>query len=631
MTTPKLTHAFGAVLLFAGLTTVQHVCASPQARLAATSSTSESLGQLNLAQKRSFITQRALSTTPLTLNNEDLPSLDTQSRSLITNLEVLACSQNRVRSILLFERDGVEVWRALKKGHTDVGWVGVFNRSKGIQGVTLTPTLLGLGGGPAVAVLDVWNEQSLLLSEAQSKLVQIPPHDCLFLSFKASPRAKRPNIIYILADDLGYGDLGCYGQQQIKTPNLDRLAAQGMRFTQHYAGSTVCAPSRCVLMTGRHVGHAQVRGNREVKLMGQWPMAMDTRTMAHLMKAAGYQTALIGKWGLGGPGSASHPNRMGFDHFFGYLCQRHAHNYYPEFLIRNHQRVPLDNEIQDRFKRRGDGAGVAARKKVYALDKLMEEALTWISGHKAAPFFLCLTITIPHANNEAGNQGMEIPDLGIYANKQWPAAQKGTAAMITRLDSDVKRLTRTLNQAGLAENTLILFSSDNGPHREGGNDPGFFASSGPLRGIKRDLYEGGIRVPLIAYWPGTIESGQVSHHISGFQDMLPTFTDLAGMPTPGGLDGISLAPTLLGLEGQQQHDYLYWEFYSHGGKQAVRMGDWKGVRLRVSQDRNGPIELYNLRADIGETQNVAGAHPAVVKRIRQIMKEAHQPSENFRF
>jgi len=586
--------------------------------------------QLSEAQKRTFITLRAMAASPLMMGG-DLPTLDAYSLSLITNEHMLACNQNGVMGELLYERDGVEVWRAMHKDQAEAGWVGVFNRSEEVQGLTVTPEMLGLNPGPSVHVEDVWNDRSFLLNEAQSQLVQLEAHDVLFLSFQPAPLAKRPNIVYILADDLGYGDLGCYGQQEIQTPHLDQLAREGIRFTQHYAGSTVCAPSRCVLMTGRHVGHAQVRGNREVKLMGQWPMAPNTRTVAHLMKSAGYQTALIGKWGLGGPGTASHPNRMGFDHFFGYLCQRHAHNYFPEFLYCNHERIPLDNELQTAFARRGDGAGVAAKKNEYAHDRLIKEALTWIRQNKTSPFFLCLTVTIPHANNEAGNQGMETPSLGIYKDKEWPAPQKGTAAMVSRLDGDVKRLTNTLKTLGLEQNTLVLFSSDNGPHREGGNDPEFFRSSGPLRGYKRDLYDGGIRVPLIAYWPGTIQPGQVSDHISGFQDMLPTFADLVGMPTPEGLDGMSMAPTLLGVGEQAQHDYLYWEFHSQGGKQAVRHQHWKGIRLGVSQDRQAPLALYDLRTDVGERRNVADQYPEIVTHIERIMQDAHEPSRHFEF
>ena len=274
---------------------------------------------------------------------------------------------------------------------------------------------------------------------------------------------------------------------------------------------------------------------------------------------------------------------------------------------------------------------MAAKKKEYAHDQLIKEALAWIRKNKTSPFFLCLTVTVPHANNEAGDQGMETPSPGIYKDKAWPAPQKGTAAMISRLDSDVKRLTRTLKQLGLEQDTLVLFTSDNGPHREGGNDPEFFHSSGPLRGYKRDLYEGGIRVPLIAYWPGTIQPGQVSDHISGFQDMLPTFADLAGVPTPEGLDGISMAPTFLGAGEQRRHEYLYWEFYAQGGKQALRLGDWKGVRLGVNQDRQAPLALYKLSTDLGEQLNVSDRYPDVVKRIEQLMQEAHIPSPDFKF
>ncbi len=430
-------------------------------------------------------------------------------------------------------------------------------------------------------------------------------------------RARKPNVIFVMADDLGYGDLGCYGQKVIQTPNLDKMAAEGMRFTDMYAGSTVCAPSRCCLMTGKHTGHAYVRGNKEVKPMGQWPLPADTVTVASLMKDAGYKTALIGKWGLGGPGSEGIPNKQGFDYFFGYLCQRHAHNYYPEFLFRNTGRVPLDNTVENR---RGDGAGVASVKKEYSHDLLAADALRWIEENKDEPFFLYLAVTIPHANNEAGNRGMEVPDYGIYADKDWPQPHKGHAAMITRLDKDMGRLLDKLEELGIDDNTLVIFTSDNGPHSEGGANPKFFDSNGPLRGYKRDLYEGGIRVPMIARWPGKVEAGSESDYIGAFWDVMPTLSRLAGAKAPDDIDGISFLPTLLGRDRQRKHKYLYWEFFN---RQAIRMGKWKAVRLKPDAD----LELYDLSEDIGETNNVAAEHPRVVKRIEEHFADARTESK----
>jgi arylsulfatase A-like enzyme len=393
----------------------------------------------------------------------------------------------------------------------------------------------------------------------------------------------KPNVIFVLADDLGYGDLGCYGQKQIRTPNIDRMAAEGLRFTDHYAGSTVCAPSRCSLMTGLHTGHTYVRGNREIKPMGQLPLPADTPTVPKMLKQAGYTTALIGKWGLGGPDSTGTPNRQGFDYFFGYLCQRHAHNYYPEFLFRNDERVPLDNEVAGD---RPDGAGVATKKIQYSYDLMAEEALKFVEANKDGPFFLYLAITIPHANNEAGKQGMEVPDYGVYAGKDWPDAQKGHAAMITRLDRDMGRLMQKLKDLDIDENTIVFFTSDNGPHREGGADPDFFDSNGPLRGIKRDLYEGGIRVPLIARWRGRIDAGRTTDHVSAFWDFMPTFAVLSGQKPPADTDGLCMVPTLLGrTEKQKKHKFLYWEFHERGSKQAVRMGRWKAVRFGAAGTR----------------------------------------------
>ncbi len=437
----------------------------------------------------------------------------------------------------------------------------------------------------------------------------------------AGGKRRQPNIIFVLADDLGYGDLGCYGQKRIKTPNINRMATEGMRFTDHYAGSTVCAPSRCSLMTGLHTGHTYVRGNREIKPMGQLPLPQGTVTLPKVLKQAGYKTALIGKWGLGGPDSDGTPNKQGFDYFFGYLCQRHAHNYYPEFLFRNDQRVPLRNKVAGD---RPDGAGVATEKVDYSYDLMAADALKFVQENKATPFFLCLTITIPHANNEAGKKGMEVPDHGIYADENWPEPQKGHAAMISRLDRDMGRLMQTLKDTGLEENTLVLFTSDNGPHREGGADPDFFNSNGPLRGIKRDLYEGGIRVPLIARWPGKVEAGSESDHISAFWDFLSTFAELADAEAPSGTDGISMVPTLLGRsDKQKRHEALYWEFHQRRTNQAVRMGPWKGVRFGAS----GKLQLFDLRMDLGETTDVADRHPDIVAKIEQYLATARTDSQ----
>jgi arylsulfatase A-like enzyme len=428
----------------------------------------------------------------------------------------------------------------------------------------------------------------------------------------------RPNIVFILADDLGYGDLGCYGQKRIRTPHIDRLAAEGMRFTQFYAGSTVCAPSRSVLMTGLHSGHTYIRGNAKTNLRPE------DVTVAKVLKQAGYTTGLAGKWGLGHEGSTGIPTRQGFDWFFGYLDQTHAHNYYPTFLLRNEERVPLRNVVPNEGP---VGQGVASEKRDYSHDLIAEEALRFIDRSKDRPFFLYLSVTLPHANNEARDRGMEVPDMGEYANLDWPEPQKAHAAMISRLDRDVGRVMERLKQHAIDERTIVFFTSDNGPHREGGNDPDFNDSNGPLRGIKRDLYEGGIRVPMIVRWPGRIRAGSVSEHAGYFPDFLPTAAQLAGVESPAGIDGISFLPALTGRGTQARHDALYWEFYERGGSQAVRMGDWKAVR----KPWGGPaIELYNLREDPGETRDVAASHPEVVAAARAAMERAHVPSPLWR-
>lgn len=415
--------------------------------------------------------------------------------------------------------------------------------------------------------------------------------------------SRRPNIIFILADDLGYGDLGSYGQKTVATPNLDRMAVEGIRFTQCYAGSTVCAPSRCALMTGLHMGHAWVRGNLRV------PLRPEDQTVAEALKASGYRTALIGKWGLGEPDTTGIPNRKGFDYFYGYLNQSHAHNYYPEYLWRNEERVTLEGNVEGE-------EGVSSQRAQYAHDLFTREALEYLDQQTAEqPFFLYLAYTVPHANNERGRaegDGMEIPDYGAYAQKAWPAPQKGFAAMVSRLDRDVGAVLQRLKEKGLDEQTIVFFSSDNGPHREGGNDPDFFDSNGPLRGIKRDLYEGGIRVPMIVRGPGRIPAGVVSEVPWAFWDFLPTAVDLAGESAPTGIDGISMVPAIFGGPHRQEpHPPFYWEFFEGGFKQAARIGRWKAVRNRL----DGPVELYDLMEDVGEAHDVSAQHEDKVQEF----------------
>lgn len=425
-----------------------------------------------------------------------------------------------------------------------------------------------------------------------------------------SAQTSKPNIIFILADDLGYGDLGCYGQKRIQTPNLDRMAREGMKFTQAYAGSTVCAPSRCSLMTGKHQGHATVRGNKRPEL----GLARGETTVASLLKSAGYRTALFGKWGLGGPQTGTTPNRVGFDEFFGYLDQLHAHNSFPEHLWDNEAEFFL---TKNWFNQR----------KLFAPDLFTERALSFIERQGKNPFFLYLAYTVPHADNELAtlqSNGMDAPDQGIYAKESWPDAEKNFAAIITRMDGDIGKIFEVLKKKGLDENTLVIFTSDNGPHREGHHDPEFFQSRGPLRGIKRDLYEGGIRVPTIARWPGHIAADTVSDFAWAFWDFLPTAAELAGVKPPAGIDGISIVPTLLG-KSQKPHDYLYWEFHEGGFQQAVRQGDWKLVR----QKPKFQSELYNLKDDVGEQRNLAAKYPDITTKLEKLLAAARTESPYF--
>lgn len=437
----------------------------------------------------------------------------------------------------------------------------------------------------------------------------------LFIFIAQAAQAARPNVIFVLADDLGYGDLGAYGQTLIQTPNLDKLAAEGLRFTNAYAGSTVCAPSRATLMTGRDTGHTRIRGN------GAVPLAPEDLTVAKLMKANGYQTALIGKWGLGEDQTTGIPTLQGFDEFIGYLNQGHAHDYYPEYLWRNTTKETLPGN-----KTRADRKGVCEECTTYSGDFLNNETLAFLSRTKKdAPFFLYLSHTIPHANNErkgATGNGMEVPDLGQYADKPWGEPEKGKAAMISRLDKYMGDLRAKLEELGIAENTLVLFSSDNGPHKEGGGDPEFFDSNGGYRGYKRDLYEGGIRVPFIAWWPGKLAPGTCDAPVA-FWDLLPSMAEFLGVPVPD-TDGRSFIPLLRG-ETLPTRAPMYWEFHEGGFKRAIRMDNWKGVKLRP----NTPLELYDLATDPAESNNVAGAHPDIVAKIEELLKTARTPNKDW--
>ncbi len=433
----------------------------------------------------------------------------------------------------------------------------------------------------------------------------------------AAAQARKPNIIFILADDLGYGDLGCYGQKQIQTPNLDRMAKEGRRFTQFYAGSTVCAPSRCALMTGRHIGHALIRGNAKQNL---GPADL---TIAEILKGSGYRTGLFGKWGLGHEGSTGTPNRKGFDEFFGYLDQTHAHNYWPTFLHRNETRVPLRNVVPNEGP---VGQGVATVKVDYSHDLIAGEALKFVESNKDRPFFLYLAVTLPHANNEGRDRGIEVPDLDQYGSRDWPENEKLFASSVARLDRDIGRVRERLRALNLDSNTLILFTSDNGPHREGGHNPDFFDSNGPLRGIKRDLYEGGIRVPMLAVWPGKIPTGSQSDHQGAFWDVMPTLAEVAGAPKPQS-DGISFLPSLTGKPSEQKpHEFLYGEFYEGRSSRAIRSGNWKAVCTPA----NGPVQLFDLATDLSETKDVAAGHPDVVRRLTMLMDREHTPSDRWK-
>jgi arylsulfatase A len=469
--------------------------------------------------------------------------------------------------------------------------------------------------------------------------------------YKQIPITEKPNIIFILVDDLGYGELGSFGQKKITTPQLDKLAREGMKFTQFYAGSTVCAPSRAALITGKHTGKNQIRGNYELgsyldeEEFGQLPLKPNTTTLGTMLQDAGYRTALIGKWGLGGPGSYGTPTKQGFDYFYGYLDQKQAHNHTPTHLWRNEKAAPLDNKYL--YTHQGLNAGFDPDKKDsfdslkrddFAQDHLTNEALSYVEKNKNIPFFLYLSYAGPHASLQAPESEIEkydfpndiakVPTQGNYIPAFKPRATR--AAMVSYLDKHIGQLVDKLKDLNIDEKTLVIFTSDNGPSFEGGADLEFFDANGPLRGYKRDLYEGGIRMPMIAWWPGKIEANSSNDHIGAFWDMMPTFAQVANIESPE-TNGISLLPTLMNQNQQEQHRHLYWEFHHHknGHSQAIRQQNWKAVRLykkdKLSQFYS-VTELYNLANDLSESTNVADKYPLKVKELQKLMDESRTPS-----
>jgi len=482
-----------------------------------------------------------------------------------------------------------------------------------------------------------------------------------FVSAASEPTARKPNIVFLLADDLGYGDLGCYGQKKIRTPNLDRLAAEGMKFTAHYAGNNVCAPSRCVLMTGQHPGHAFIRDNKQAKAIGlpfeqgKVPVPENSLHLPLVLKQLGYATGAFGKWGLGPVGSTGDPAKQGFDRFFGYNDQAVAHNYYPTSLWDNDREVTLNNPkfaAHQKFPAGADPSDPASyeryRGQDYAPDLIAEKALQFIRDHKRRPFLLYFPTTVPHlalqvpedSLAEYAGQFPETPYLGgsmapIYLPQRTPRA--AYAAMITRLDREIGRLMNLVKELGLDENTLFVFTSDNGPlyDKLGGTDADFFASAGKFRGRKGSMYEGGIRVPCIVRWKGRIAAGTTSDRVTGFEDWLPTLLELVGAKkaTPASLDGLSFAPALLG-QTQEARPFLYRESPGYGGQQSIRVGQWKAVRQKLhpapkAKVAPGALELYDLDQDPSETTDLAAKFPDVVKKLAALMKEQHTRSPLF--
>lgn len=447
---------------------------------------------------------------------------------------------------------------------------------------------------------------------------------------QAPKQQQRPNIIYIMADDMGYADLGCYGSKRIKTPHIDRLASEGIRFTNHYAGTAVSAPSRCSLMTGLTTGHCPIRGNQQWEPYGQMPLAEGTVTVASKLKEAGYRTALIGKWGLGVEGTTGDPRKHGFDYSFGYLCQVLAHNHSPEYLMENGQKVMLENKVvyMDSTDWTKGLGSYPVEVKQYSQELFTEKALEFIDANQSNPFFLYLPVVIPHRNDEApeGKKYSDIPSFTPYENESWTESEKGYAAMITYLDHEVGKILDKLKALGLDENTLIIFTSDNG----GDSPDGFYQESNlPFRGHKRDLFEGGIRVPLIVRWSGKITPGRESRHVSAFWDFMPTACELAGVSQPENTDGISYVPDLLG-QPQKKHESLYFEFHEQGGKQAIIKDGWKCIRLQVKNPQKTTVELYNLKEDIQEKNNLASQFPEKANELVMLMQHSRTENESFK-
>ena len=476
-----------------------------------------------------------------------------------------------------------------------------------------------------------------------TKIKYIPFLLCLFCAScktASAQKATKPNIIYILADDLGYGDLSCYGQTKFSTPNLDKLAARGIKLTQHYSGSAVCAPSRSTLMTGQHTGHTPIRGNKELETEGQVPLPASSETVAEVLKKAGYKTGAFGKWGLGFIGTEGDPNNQGFDEFYGYNCQRMAHRYYPPYLWHNQEKVMLKGNDYTKTV-------------TYAQDDIQTATLKFISDNKDKPFFAYIPFVLPHAElispkdsiydmfhgKFEENKPFVLPNsyLSDYGPNNVPHKYASTkephavyAAMVTRIDNYVGQIIKKLDELNITDNTLIIFTSDNGPAVEGGADPAFFNSSGGLRGVKRDLYEGGIRCPFIAVWPSKIKAGSVSDHISAFWDMKPTFGEIAGVGNVSNTDGISMLPTLLGKSNQKKHAYLFWEFpEGKAPKMAVRKGNWKAVYFTETKTDKPDFQLFDLAKDPTESKNIANQNPQIVAEMKSIMEKSHVESSLF--